>query len=278
MSQIRFNQAFIGLVAAGVLSSLLIPPSITQRASGKVDLLLVPVASPVRGIAGMFKAKWGSKSLPPGETALRPDAQIAAENTELRQQIIVLNHQLEELELVQAERKRLGKLKLLDDFEQVGVIGGDASPDRDSLSLMPSSLVNFSPGTAVMCAEGLVGRMVEGRRVRLITDRGFIITGGFGRWVEQKWTPIPTPKPSLHGIGRGVMRVENLTMEDAKQIKPTDWVIVSDPADYPKILQGRKIGQVESVQPLSGKPLFAEIIVKPSTDLRQLSEVLVMKK
>ncbi len=278
MSQIRFNQAFIGILAAGVLSSFLIPPSVTERARGKVDVLLVPVASPVRGIAGIFKSKWGSKSLPPGETALRPDAQIAAENSGLRQQIILLNHRVEELQLKLAENKRLGELKLLDDFEQVGVIGGDASPDRDSLSLMPNSLVNFSPGTAVMCPEGVVGRMVEGRRVRLITDRGFIVTGEFGRWVDQKWTSIPTPKPSVHGIGRGVMRVENLTMEDARQIKPTDWVVVSDPIDYPKILQGRKIGQVESVQPMSGKPLFAEIIVKPSTDLRQLSEVLVMKK
>jgi cell shape-determining protein MreC len=278
MSQIRFNQAFIGLVAAGVLTSFIIPPSITNRAKPKIDILMAPVATPVRGIAGMFKARFGSKALPPGETALRPDAQIAAENSELRQQIIVLKQKLEELQIVQAERKRLGELKLLDDFEQVGVLGGDPSPDRDALNLMPSSLVNFSPGTPVMCPEGLVGRMVEGRRVRLITDRGFIITGEFGRWVDQKWTPLPTPKPSVHGIGRGVMRVENLTMEDARKIKPGDWVIVSDPVDYPKILQGRKIGQVESVQPLSGKPLFAEIIVKPSTDLRQLNEVLVMKK
>src|SRR5260221_4938319 len=105
MSQIRFNQAFIGLVAAGVLGSFIIPPNITDRAKGKVDLLMVPVVKPVRGIAGMFKEKWGDKSLPPGETVQRTDAQLARENSDLRQQVVVLGRQLEALQLVEAERK-----------------------------------------------------------------------------------------------------------------------------------------------------------------------------
>jgi hypothetical protein len=54
-------------------------------------------------------------------------------------------------------------------------------------------------------------------------------------------------------------------------------VIVSDPslADAFKTVQ---IGQVESNQPVPSKPLFAEIIVKPRTDLKRLKEVLVLKK
>ena len=246
MSQIRFNQAFIGLVAGGVLGSFLIPPSITDRAKGKVDLLLVPVVRPVRAIAGMFHSKWGDKSLPPGETVQRTDAQLSAENVDLRQQVVFLNRQLEDLRLVEAERKRLGKL-----------------------------LDYFKP---VMCPDGLVGRLVEGRRVRLITDKDFIIVGQFGRWENGAWVPVPTPKPSVKGMGRGVMQVVNLTLKDTEKVKPGDWVIISDTTDYPDILQGRKIGQVESVRALPGKALFAEIIVKPSTDLRQLQEVLVMRK
>ena len=276
MSQIRFNQAFIGLVAGGVLGSFLIPPSITDRAKGKVDLLLVPVVRPVRAIAGMFHSKWGDKSLPPGETVQRTDAQLSAENVDLRQQVVFLNRQLEDLRLVEAERKRLGKL--LDYFKPVSVIGGDASPDRDSLGIMPASGVDLSPGKPVMCPDGLVGRLVEGRRVRLITDKDFIIVGQFGRWENGAWVPVPTPKPSVKGMGRGVMQVVNLTLKDTEKVKPGDWVIISDTTDYPDILQGRKIGQVESVRALPGKALFAEIIVKPSTDLRQLQEVLVMRK
>jgi len=275
MSQIRFNQAFIGLVAVGVLGSFIIPPSITGRAQGKVDILLKPIAGPVRGIAGMFHDRWGStpSSL---KVSNQNDAQLASENEDLKQQITFLKLKFDELKLVEEERKRLGKL--LDYFKPVGVIGGDASADRESLSIMPASGVDLSPGKPVICNDGLVGRLVEGRRVRLITDRDFIITGQFGRWEKGQWISIPTPKPSVHGIGRGAMRVENLTLEDAKQIKPDDWVIIADTTDYPDILQGRKIGQVESVRPLPGKALFAEIIVKPSVNLRQLSEVLVMRK
>jgi cell shape-determining protein MreC len=276
MSQIRFNQAFIGLVAAGMLGSFIIPPAITDRAKGKADVLLKPITGPVRGIAGMFKERWGDKSLPPGETIQRSDGQLTEENSRLRQQLIFLEQHLHDLQLVEEERKRLGKL--LDYFKPVSVIGGDASADRDSLSIMPASGVDLSPGKPVICNDGLVGKMVEGRRVRLVTDRDFIVTGQFGRWEKSQWIPVPTPKPSVRGIGHGVMRVENLTLEDAKQIKPTDWVIISDTTDYPDILQGRKIGQVESVRALPGKALFAEIIVKPSINLRQLSEVLVMRK
>jgi cell shape-determining protein MreC len=276
MSQIRFNQAFIGLVAAGVIGSFLIPPSITGRAQGKVELLLLPVVKPVRGIAGMFQSKYGEKSLPPGETVVRSDAQLSTENAELRQQLIFLNQQLEDLRLVEAERKRLGKL--LDYFKPVGVIGGDATPGRDSLAIMPAGGADFSVGTPVMCPEGLVGRVVEGRRVRLITDREFTITGQFGRWNNGKWVPIATDKPSVKGVGSGTMRVENLTGKDAQQLRPGDWVIISDTTDYPELLQGRKIGQIESIRPLPAKPLFAEITVKPGVELRQLREVLVLRK
>lgn len=278
MAQIRFNQAFFGLVAAGVLGSLLIPPSVTDRAKGKVDLLLYPIARPVRGIASAIQSSWGSrnKSLSPGETELRKDSQLAAENEELRQQVVFLKHELEELQLVQAERKRLGKL--VEYFAPVTVIGGDASPDRDSLSIVPTSEVDLSAGKPVMCAEGLVGRLTVGRRVRLITDRDYVITGQFGRWENGKWTPLTTPKPSVRGQGRGIMQVVNLTLKDAEVLKPADWVVIADPGDYPDILQGRKVGQIETIRPLPGKPLFAEITVRPSVDLRQLQEVLVMRR
>ena len=53
--------------------------------------------------------------------------------------------------------------------------------------------------------------------------------------------------------------------------------IVSDPSlsDAFKTVQ---IGQVESNQPDPAKPLFAEIVIKPRTDLKRLKEVLVLKK
>jgi cell shape-determining protein MreC len=272
MSKFRFNQLFALLMALGLLGSLIIPPDVTNRAKGKEEVILYPVSTPVRAIAGIFHRKYGRKELPPGETTVRKDPELAAENAELRQQVVFLNQQLEDLRLVENERKHLGKL--LDYFKPVTVLGGDATPDRESLAFLPTSGIETAPGTAVMGAEGLVGRMVEGRRVRLITDKGFTITGKFGRWEQSQWKLLPNPKPSVRGIGNNTMRVDNLSVKEAEGLKPEDWVVVSD-TDYPAIIQERQIGQIESIRPIPGKPLFAEIIVKPRKDLRTLNEILV---
>ena len=272
MSKFRFNQLFALLMALGLLGSLIIPPDVTNRAKGKEEVILYPVSTPVRAIAGIFHRKYGRKELPPGETTIRKDPELATENAELRQQVVFLNQQLEDLRLVENERKHLGKL--LDYFKPVTVLGGDATPDRESLAFMPTSGIETAPGTAVMGAEGLVGRMVEGRRVRLITDKGFTITGKFGRWEKSQWRLLPNPKPSVRGIGNNTMRVDNLSVKEAEGLKPEDWVVVSD-TDYPAIIQERQIGQIESIRPIPGKPLFAEIIVKPRKDLRTLPEILV---
>ena len=275
MSKTRFNQLFVTMMLLGVVGSLFISPAVTGRAKGKEELLLYPVIKPVRVIAAMFRSKYGHKELPPGETTVRKDPEVAAENSELRQQIVFLNRQLEDLQLVETERKHLGKL--LDYFKPVTVMAGDASPGRESLTILPASGVDVSAGAPVMGADGLVGRMVEGRRVRLITDKDFTITGRFGRWEDGQWQTLATPKPSVRGIGNGQMRIDNLTNDDAKPLHPGDWVVVADTTDYSPIMQERQIGQIDTIRAMPSKPLFAEIIVKPRTDLRTLKEVLLMR-
>jgi hypothetical protein len=80
------------------------------------------------------------------------------------------------------------------------------------------------------------------------------------------------------------MRIENLTVKEAENvIKPGDWAVISDPdivqdPRFRTVLQGRQIGQVETVRPMPSKPLYAEIIIKPRIDLQKLPEVLVMRK
>lgn len=275
MPQLRFNHVFFGLMALGLASSYLISPSVTNRAKGKAELLLLPVVKPVSGIGSWFNDKYAQKKLPPGETRSRADSELMLENHELRQQVVFLTQQLEELRLVQAERKRLGKL--LDYFVPVGVIGADASPGRESLAILPASGTVMSPDSPVMCAEGLVGKIVEGRRVRLATDKDFAVTGRFGRYENNQWVWLNIPKASARGGGQGVLRVDHLTLKEVESLKPGDWIVIAEP-DWPDIVQGRQIGQVESKRPLPSKPVFAEVIVKPRTDLRKLREVLVMKK
>src|SRR5258706_257990 len=84
------------------------------------------------------------------------------------------------------QRKRLGPL--LDYFKPVTVLAGDATPGRESLVLAPASGVDMSAGAPVVGPDGLlVGRLVEGRRVRLVTDKDFTLVGQFGRWENGNW-------------------------------------------------------------------------------------------
>jgi hypothetical protein len=182
---------------AALAGAILIPPAVTDRAKGKADVLLYPVVKPVRSIAASIQRRFGHKPLPPGETQPRANADIVAENGELKQQLTYLIKQLEDLRLVEDERKRLGPL--LKYFKPVTVVGGDATPGRDSLGLMPATGVDTAPGAPVMYSDGLAGRMAAGGRVRLITDRGSKITAEFGRIGEHaQWIPIPTVSPLHH--------------------------------------------------------------------------------
>jgi cell shape-determining protein MreC len=277
MSQIRFNQAFAGLMAAGVASMFFIPPSVTDRAKGKEELLLLPVVKPVRAIASAFSTKYGDKPLPPGETRQRADSELAAENAELRQHVVYLNTQLAELQNVDAERKRLGPL--LTNFETVSVIGGDASPVKESLSLMPRSGVDLSQDAPIISPDGFVGT-IDGNRVRLLTQSGVRVPGKFGRFTNGQWTPVaPSITASVLGQGEGRMRIEHLFLKDVTGVvNPGDWVVVADwPGRYANLINGHSIGQVDSVGP-SSKAGFADIVVKPRGNPKQLREVLAVRK
>src|SRR5687768_14767705 len=120
MSSSSFNQVFFVLVMLALLGAIAIPPSVTRRAQGKADVLLVPVVKPVRSIAASVHAKVSRKTPPPGEERFRTDNEVATENGLLRQQVSFLTRQLQELKLVEAERKQLGPL--LDYFKPVKVI------------------------------------------------------------------------------------------------------------------------------------------------------------
>jgi cell shape-determining protein MreC len=277
MSNSRFNTLFGAMVMGALLCALLIPPGLTDRARQRADVVLTPVSKPARAIASMFSRRWGAKPLPPGETTRPTDQALALENSDLKQQVAFLSLQLQQLTLVEAERKRLGPL--IQYFKPVGVIGGDATPGRESLSILPTSGGEFAPGSPVICPEGLVGRLTDARRVRLVTDPGYKITGAFVRWADGGvWKPIDAPKGACTGIGNNTIRIDNLTMKEAEALKPTDWVTVADLTDYPELLQGRPFAQIKTIRPLAAKPLFAEIIAEPRVDLRKLREVMVMKK
>lgn len=275
MSQVRFNHVFVLLMFAAGACALVIPPHVTDRARGRGDVLFKPVAGPVRAVAAWAHARYGAPDRPPGDARPRDRAEVERENVALRGQVAFLTKQLEALSLVEAERRRLGTL--LDYFKPVSVIGGDTTPGRESLSLTPAAGVSTAPGTPVMYADGVVGRLVESRRVRLITDPGSALAGEFGRFEGGQLLTVPMPKASVKGAGNGTMRVDNLTTKDVGELKVGDLVIVTDPEPEYEVLRGQILGEVAEIHPLPSKPLFAEILIRPRTDLRKLREVLVMK-
>jgi hypothetical protein len=277
MSSSRFNTVFGAMIMGAALCALVISPKAIDSVRKHAELVLLPVAKPTRAIAGAITRRYGPKTLPPGETVRPTDEQLALENSDLKQQVAFLSHQIQDLRLVEEERKRLGPL--LQYFKPVAVIGGDATPGRESLSIVPTSGVDFAKDTPVMCPDGVVGRLTDARRVRLVTDPGFKITAAFGRWSEGGlWKPLDTDKAACTGIGNGVMRIDNLTMKQVEGLKVDDWVVIGDDTDFPKLMQNRPCGVIETIRPIPSKPLFAEIIVKPRVELRKLSEVLVMRK
>jgi len=276
MSSSRFNTVFGAMIMGAALCALVISPKAIDSVRKHAELVLLPVAKPTRAIAGAITRRYGPKTLPPGETVRPTDEQLALENSDLKQQVAFLSHQIQDLRLVEEERKRLGPL--LQYFKPVAVIGGDATPGRESLSIVPTSGVDFAKDTPVMCPDGVVGRLTDARRVRLITDPGFRITAAFGRWTDGVWNTVATPKGACVGMGNGTMRIENLTMKEAEVLKPGDSVIVGEDTDFPDIIHGRPFAQIDTIRPMPAKPLFAEITVKPRIDLRKLREVLVMRK
>jgi cell shape-determining protein MreC len=231
------------------------------------------VVKPVRSIAEGLSSK--EKPIPPGEKKHRGDSELAIENESLRRQVAWLNKQLDELKLVEAERRRMGDL--LDYCVPVRVMAGDASSTRESITLAPLSGVSMPAETPVLYADGLVGRIAHGSRVRLVTDPNFTVIGEFGRYEDGQWKSIQTAKASVVGAGGGKMMITHLPLKDIEQLlRPGDWVILNDES-YPQKLKGAKLGQIEQIRPLSKSPLFAEITVRPKVDLRvTLREVMVM--
>jgi cell shape-determining protein MreC len=51
-----------------------------------------------------------------------------------------------------------------------------------------------------------------------------------------------------------------------------------DDPDWPKNLQNRRIGKVVSIDKRKDAPLYAEIRIRPESDLKKLKEVMVLTR
>lgn len=282
MSFIRFNHVFFFLMALATLSAFVLPSNFAETGRAQVQGVFYPVSRPTRRMASWVYRHFFNDDV----VDARGDASIREENDQLRQQIASLWYQLDALKTLNADRQSLGALRPLCTPEEV--IGDDSGPE-DALLLRGSSQGGLRDKMAVLYRGGLAGRIesagLGGARVRLITDRGFCVTGNFVRFIASPGGGLVAQKiacddPLVEGIGDGRMVIRNLTLPQvqAAQIAAGDWVVVHDD-DWETEVQGTRIGQVIAA-PTEQRdhPMFAEIKVAPMEGLSRLLEVMVLTR
>jgi cell shape-determining protein MreC len=216
-------------------------------------------------------------------------AELAAEVQRQRVVISSLSAQLDELRKRDAFQDSLGPE--LRNFCRVVQVWGNDAGVRQTLSLQGSTFDGLGNGMPVISTLGVVGRIelagIGAARVRLITDANFTIAAEFRRFEPAETDGgngsskrVDTPAFTVTGDGHGRMTITNLRTAEVNQagLKAGDWVTLADHDGWPMLLQGRKIGEVESIREQKRLPLFADIIVKPDEDLMKLREVMVVVK
>ncbi len=187
------------------------------------------------------------------------------------------------------------------------VLGYDAAPGRDTLSVSPGRLNDVEPedwvasgltidvGTregvvadaAVLSRECLVGWVAETAplvsRVVLLVDR--VATHPVGVRI----TPRSTQRPPatldgepitfvLQGLGGGLMAMRDIpaSLVDETQIQIGD-LVTSDPND-PRLPVAMMIGQIERLERArdAEKPLYYDAIVRPVCDDRELRDLVII--
>jgi cell shape-determining protein MreC len=278
MSHLRFNHVFVCLMMISAACAFAVPLRMTNTVRAQFQNIVSPISRPI----GSFAHYVHSKLARPPKLDSRDSTAIALENDQLKTTIASLQAQLKSLQQLTAERQLLGDVLPL--CTPVPVVGGDAGL-RESLSIQSSA--GLQDGMFALYSGGVVGRLDRagysgGGQIRLITDPGFSVQGEFVRFVtgaqgQTVYEAIKAPTPLVQGAGNGAMVIQRLPMEELGDVRPGDWVVVRD-RDWPLVLNGYKLGVVESKEPAPGAPLFAEIRVRPVTNLMQLREVMVMTK
>lgn len=282
MRRLRFNQIFGLLLVLCILSAFVWPGQVNPSWSN-AQIIFAPIAQPMRR-----GAAWLLGNIRPVTTGdHRPDADIRAENQQLKVEVTQLQGQLKTLAKMAAERRELGGL--LNYCVATSVIGAD-SDDRQSLNVQQTDPAALHNGQIVVCPLGLVGRIqnasAAGAKVLLITDKSARPTSvSFGRLIRQEngqyfFQRLATDKTLLYGDGANeLIARQGLTIAQVKSadLRIGDWAIVDDP-DYPLALAGLRVGQITDIRASVTGPLYADIFLHPTTNLAELQEVLVVTK
>jgi cell shape-determining protein MreC len=278
MSSPRFNHVFLSLMSLAFVCAFVLPQELLNPARLNTAGLFNPLSYPLRRLTLAVTGPFVHRDALP--TTSSPQS-LSEENDQLRQQIVQLQATVDRLQKLEAEREKLGDLKAL--CVRVPVSGGDAG-GRDDLILSVPSGVRLADGEAVLYSGGLAGRLEwspAGSRVRLITDDGLAVTAAFIRFVETNGVVnavrLNGPAPLVQGQGHGRLEVAGMKWSDcqAAGLAAGDWLILDD-SQWPKAVQGVRLGRIVRIEPRRTAPLFADIRLATDADLTRLPDVWVL--
>ncbi|MBV8782018.1 MAG: hypothetical protein JO353_11525 [Phycisphaerae bacterium] len=270
MHSLRFNHVFLALLIFCGLTAFLLP-RFADPARAPFQNIFFPISRPVRLLVDWARLRFDHHADANWTTAQRTDDDIRKENVELHAQVASLTAQVEKLQEREDQRAKLGPLRNL--CTPFNIIGGDAGTS-ESLVIGGSTLDHLRAKMPVVYLGGLVGQLDQpglvGTRLRLITDRGFALTGVFNRFRNRHEQFL------ARGIGSNTLLIDALPMDRAKQIAVNDWLVLDD-NDWPTVVQGQPIGRVIS-EPTASRhsPGYAEVRLQPASNLMQLREVMVV--
>jgi hypothetical protein len=290
MPRANFNPAFAILMLLGALSAFVIPPARTQRFKPNVQALFLPVSWPATGAGRWLAGRMGDETW---NDRRNVDA-IKAENAELRASLFNVTERLNR-ELVKSAQRQAISPKLRDRGVFVSTAGGDAGT-RQTLQLPGPLPAGVGEGMYATYSGGVVGIVQNvgpaGAHVRLVTDVGFRVKCRFARLRRNEagrpeMAPIPGVAVVIEGAGDNTLKVvkTGLTVDDVNKLGLVDkagkaaegvWAYVEDPEWG--VVAGVPVGQIERIAPRDDSPLFADVTLRPATNLSRLREVLVVTK
>ena len=268
----RFNENKKGLgalviifcLAAAVLTVDRAKPTFIENTFG---FIIVPLQSFSTSTADWFEDK---------ANYFKDINRLKQENSELKEQILLQNAKLSQMEYLKNENDKLTSLLQMDnkytDFSTVGakIIAKDPGNWYNNFVIDKGSEDGLKKNMAVLSGEGLVGRILECgshySKVTAIIDDSNAISGQSIRTED-----IGYVKGDLSDMGSCRMEYINF---DAEIIEGDEIVTSNLSTMFPP---GLKIGYVKSVQTdTNGLTKYAKI--EPTADFQHLENVLVINE
>lgn len=195
------------------------------------------------------------------------------ENARLRTEHLLLEAQVQKLEALQVENRRLRELlhaggKVPSERVLVAeLLAVDADPFSHQFIINKGSRNGVYPGQPLLDAHGVVGQVVE---VGPVTSRALMITD------SSHALPVQVNRNGVRALalGTGVIdRLELAHVPDTADIREGDLLVTSGLGG--RFPRGYPVGRVEQVTHDPGQP-YALVVARPKAQLDRIREVLLV--